>query len=339
MLVRRLEALAGGRWGAADLEKRLDIKLQSWRLRLARRAIRKPDDFFLLANDWTHMVQAQNNGTPLLLFTGDMIVSRQTFAGRSFDRPSMEEKIDAARRLSGTEPVKGRVVLEVGANIGTTTVEAVKVFGAEHVLAFEAEPENARMACCNLELNGLSESASVRCAAVSNESGDVGLALSGYNRGDHRVLATGDETMGSKKHVATVTVPSVTLDELAARGEIDPKALGLIWSDTQGHEGQVLAGGHSVLAAGVPLIVEYWPDALERAGGLELFEEAVSEHYSHFADPFTSGGLPEWTPRPIGEIRDHRDRYRRESRETGTGAPVHPGGEGSTDLLFWRQAQ
>lgn len=49
----------------------------------------------------------------------------------------------------------------------------------------------------------------------------------------------------------------------------------LLWMDIEGYEGHALAGAKSLLSSGIPLVSEFNPEFLAKAGGLEAFKHAL----------------------------------------------------------------
>jgi hypothetical protein len=70
-------------------------------------------------------------------------------------------------------------------------------------------------------------------------------------------------------------VPARRLDTLAEGGDIAVAETTVVWVDAQGHEGQILAGAQTLLGR-VPMVLEFWPYGLRRAGGYDLFLESVA---------------------------------------------------------------
>jgi hypothetical protein len=58
----------------------------------------------------------------------------------------------------------------------------------------------------------------------------------------------------------------------------------LVWSDTQGCEGDVILSAPELWSAGVPLFAELWPAALDRHGGSEVLAAAVDHGFAAFVD-------------------------------------------------------
>ena len=263
--------------------------------------------FFRIAERYTPAVAAEFEDMRLYLSTRDRVVSVATFCDGPFELEYLERAV-AALAAAGHE-LRGRRFVEVGANIGTTTVPLVVRFGAAGGLAIEPEPGNARLLDVNLAANDLLARVQTLRAAVTDRAGTMRLALAADNHGDHR-LAT-----GTADGAPTIEVATVSLDALVQDGSIDPAATGVVWVDVQGHEGRVLAGARRLREAGVPFAVEFVPDLLVEAGNLELFVEYASA-FRAVVDLRTSGG-----ERPAADVAELAATYR------GAADPV-------TDLLL-----
>ena len=188
----------------------------------------------------------------LLFFsTQDRTIGRHVYVEGGWERRLLLRTL----ALAEVEP-QGAYFVEVGANIGTTTVAAARQ-GA-HVLAFEPAPLNYRLLRANVAVNLLDEHVTATQAACSDTPGTLTMRLSPVNHGDHRIDPTGD-----------VQVPVVRLDDALGGRHVD-----LLWVDTQGHEASVFAGAPQTLAARPPLLVELWPSVLGET--LPAFAKAVS---------------------------------------------------------------
>lgn len=81
------------------------------------------------------------------------------------------------------------LVVDIGANIGTTSLAAVE-FGADRVIALEPELRNFRLLRANVALNGLEERVTTFNVAIGATRGTATLHVSPRNSGDHRVVKT-----------------------------------------------------------------------------------------------------------------------------------------------------
>jgi FkbM family methyltransferase len=173
-------------------------------------------------------------------------------------------------------------LFDIGANIGTICVPAVARGLAETAVAIEPHPVNCRLLRANIALNGLHDRISVtECAAAAEDGGEAMLEVNERNWGDHRVAPTAQAIADEQGESARtrIAVPMRSIDSIAA----ETGAPTLLWMDTQGFEGFVLAGAAAVLAARPPLVTEYWPYSLRRVGGYAAFHAAIAG-YRDFID-------------------------------------------------------
>jgi FkbM family methyltransferase len=157
--------------------------------------------------------------------------------------------LSAAGRLIGEA-----VLVDVGANIGTHTVYAMRTGRFVRAVAFEPEPRNARLLRMNLEANGLAGSTTVVEKAAGAEPGSALLHLHPRNKGAH--------ALGSPPSVdgrEAIEVPVVRLDDALDELGIRPEQIGLLWIDAEGHEPQVLQGLGRLLERSVPIAFEFAP--------------------------------------------------------------------------------
>jgi FkbM family methyltransferase len=196
----------------------------------------------------------------------------------------------------------GGVLVDVGANIGTVTIPLLRNRTFGRAVAIEPIPGNTRRLRRNLWLNRLRHRVRVVQGAAVPTAGIVAMALSPVNHGDHRVQPTRsltDAAMGEATW-PTIQVPGYRLDDVV------PERPALIWMDVQGYELRVLEGAPRLLATGVPLVMEFGPYWIERAG--ITVEEYCAFIESRFAT-FVDLGLPGAPPVPTREIGTLFARY------------------------------
>lgn len=63
-----------------------------------------------------------------------------------------------------------------------------------------------------------------------------------------------------------------------------PEDVSLVWVDTQGYEGFVLAGAQKLMDAHVPFIIEFTPDSMRAVGCYDLAIDAISGRFQGFYD-------------------------------------------------------
>jgi FkbM family methyltransferase len=239
-----------------------------------------------LTHRLTPFVGVEYHGVRYVLSTRDPLgVARNAFSGGVFEKETLRRMLAALDRF-GVSTLRGMNVLEVGANIGTETVSLLSHHGVERVVAFEPDAENARFLRANLALNGLHDRAEIHEMALSDVDATLVLERSVNNCGDHRIrtLDARGPDLYNEHERATTEVPARRIDSLAEAGELDLDSIGLVWMDAQGHEGHVLGGARRLIAAGTPVLTEYWPYGLGRAGGLDQFHTLVADGYGTVVD-------------------------------------------------------
>jgi FkbM family methyltransferase len=242
---------------------------------------------FPLAARLTPFVGVEHDGVRYVISTRESRgVGYGTFVTGTFDEETLRRMLAALERHRGITALRGMTVLEVGANIGTETVSLLKRHGVERVVAFEPDAENVRFLRANLALNGLHDRAEIHEMALSDVDATLLLECSAENWGDHRIRVAGvnGSDLYNERGRPTVEVPARRIDSLAETGEVDLDAVDLVWMDAQGHEGHVLAGARRLVAADIPVLTEYWPYGLSRAGGLDRFHALVADGYGTVVD-------------------------------------------------------
>ena len=265
--------------------------------------------FFLRARKHTPVVAVDTNGARYFVSTGDEAVGLGVFAHGSHEREQLAAVSAALADWSGeSEPLRGKRFLDIGANIGTSVVEAMVSFGCTGGWALEPHPGNYKLLRHNLLENGLDGKVEALEMAVSDSDGTATLEVAKVNMGDHRVRV-GDGAGGrmAEGERETIAVPMRALDSLVGDGTVSLDGVALAWVDTQGHEGHVLGGASCLVDARVPAYIEYWPYALGRAGGLEKLNGIIQGAWSEVAD--IGFGHEEAKRRPAKEIEAVAARY------------------------------
>jgi FkbM family methyltransferase len=208
------------------------------------------------------------------LFLQDNVVTPYTVAVGNFARDELQRVMSLCKQVGA--PLGG-IFLDIGANIGTTTLYAMRSGQFQRALSVEPAPANLRLLQLNMHANGLEEKVKVRANALSDIRGVMQLALSKANCGDHRVI-NNPATSGEN----TIEIEVETLDGLLASEEILPESVSLVWVDTQGHEGYVLSGAAKLIKCGVPFCIEFWPQALHDAGCYESLLTIIEQEFESF---------------------------------------------------------
>ena len=277
---------------------------------------------FDLAGRVSPVLATDAGGARYFLSTRDHGLSRTVFEKGSYEQDIMDYTITLAEKHTGRVPLLAdRTFVDIGANIGTSTVPALTAFGAADAVAIEPDAENYKLLRCNLIANDLEGRARTVRAALSDRTGSGVLEQDPASWADHRVRTTTNVSDGLFREAtrSTVAVPLTRFDDLVRDLPIDLERVGLVWMDVQGHEGHVLKGATSLLETAIPVAIEYWPYGLERADGLSLLHDVIAGAYRTVVDiraSMTGSGPAE---RPASEVHLLASRY---------------SGEAYTDLLL-----
>ncbi len=216
--------------------------------------------------------------------------------------------------LCGTEAIAHRAFVDVGANIGTTTIPAVRSYGFAKAARDRAGAGELPRARLNVLLNDLEERVVALPVAISNVVGHSELVVN-RGRGGKHWIATDRSKLKKKDsgpETAILRVETVTLDHLAEDGVIDPDATGMLWMDAEAHEGHILEGATSLLSRGTPARARVEPDESSTASGTAARSSRRSrENYTHFAGMHRDhdGEGPGFPLLPVDGLSAYAERY------------------------------
>lgn len=163
--------------------------------------------------------------------------------------------------LVGAGLSRGSVFVDVGANIGTQTVYALRSGWFDRGIAFEPEPSNADLLRMNIEANGLRDRVTIRQTAAGEKAGRAPMALHPRNKGAHSIAIK--PSLDSD----AIDVPVARLDtELKV---LDPSSVGLLWIDAEGSELAILRGLGDLFGR-FPLVIEYSPSRMPAGAAAQL---------------------------------------------------------------------
>jgi len=266
------------------------------------------DAFFDDAPRFTPFVAAMESSSPLLVRTDDHVVGRMMFIKGTRPEIGTLNRTIAVLRAEKIKTVAGKLFVDIGANIGTSVIAALKTYGFAGALACEPEPENYRLLRANLVLNDLDDRVLTLPVAVSNTLGPQRLVLHPTNSGGHLLEPDGNDLSGvpdAPQEGRRVPVEKVTLDFLVERGLLDPSEVGLLWVDVQGSEGRVLKGAKQLVRRGTPVVFEAHPGLLDLSGGAWVLAQIIERDYTHFVDIRRTALSPRlrYELRPTSEFR------------------------------------
>lgn len=168
--------------------------------------------------------------------------------------------LDEAYRLPSTlgASTKADVLVDLGANIGLTSVWLCKRYGFTTVLAVEPSSGNARLACLNLRRNGIQ--AQVIEAAVGPKDCTAFYQEEEASSMGHVAL--------QGKPISMLSMKSV-LDHLAAGTPVD-----LVKMDIEGGEEALLRGDLTWLDSVQGIIAELHPEIIDYPAAIQSLQDA-----------------------------------------------------------------
>jgi FkbM family methyltransferase len=232
----------------------------------------------------------------------DVIVSDLIEYGR-YEPQELEAVLTYALRHRPPEAFP--VIVDVGANIGTTTVPFAQ--RGYRVVAIEPVPHTVQLLRMNLAANRVTDRCIVVEQAVADRSGEVMMRVQN-TLGISEVIAHGhtetDQVTGDYRN-EQIQVPAAPLEQILGDAGIDPGEVALVWSDTEGSEATTVGTGGPLWDAGVPLWIEVSAHTLDLHDALRDFMSRSMASFSSFVtreslfaepttpDSTTIGSLPD----------------------------------------------
>lgn len=245
---------------------------QAVRARSHLRALRK-------INANLRVVGVADDGGSTFVLASDDVITPILLARGDFQRADLHRAWALAQRLA---PRAGATAfVDVGANVGTTTLYAARTGAFSRIVAVEPSPDNLEVIRLNVQANGLDPLVHVVASACGAEVGQVELMLSSVSAGDHRVRRAGQIP---STHQTLVEVPQRPLDDILAGAGVACDDVALVWVDTQGHEPSVLAGAGDTIRSGAPFLVEFWPEMYVEAGTLDEHLDRMTSSFRSYID-------------------------------------------------------
>jgi FkbM family methyltransferase len=241
----------------------------------------------------------------------DITIARKLFFERAWEFDLITRTMAWLREQGELGPESGDVMLDIGANVGMICIAMLKHGYFREALAFEPAVDNYSLLERNIRQNRMAGAIRPYHCGLSDVAGERLMELSDWNFGDHRIRVSAPALPGQQgeERRRTVKVPVRTLDDvLAEPGAVSPQRIGLLWVDIQGHEGSFFKGARRTLAHGMPVISEFWPYGLRRAGfDRESFTVLAASIFTHVVhvDP----KVDRWQRQPIGAIADLFEPY------------------------------
>jgi len=208
------------------------------------------------------------------------------------DTEGIAHRLHARRRLPLAEILEtrelavGRAMIDIGANLGTTSIPRALLGDFHWMYAIEPDPLNYACLVRNIVGNGVRGLVLPDRVAIGDVNGEMTMRM--RRSGTHHLVTRAEHVSEDER----IVVQCLTLDTWVDRIGIDLADIGFIKSDTQGWDARVLAGAERVLAhRHIAWQIEFSPAMLERSGKSadELFR-LLEGHFTHFIDLRREGG-------------------------------------------------
>ena len=216
------------------------------------------------------------NGIKYVFPTNDWIIGRSLYINGRWDDEFLQAAVDLLAERGRKLSFEEGVFVDVGANIGTTTIQALTRYGARRAVAVEPSPECLPYLYSNIAANRLSGHCDIIEAAVSDVSGEVAFRAGKDNSGG------GEVTWSDDAH--DYTVRSQTLDDIISSLGIGLDELSLVWVDAEGHEYRILNGARNIITTGIPIVLEFWPQRLRQNGDYARLIEELALSFETIID-------------------------------------------------------
>ena len=213
------------------------------------------------------LLVVNNFNEKYIVNSSDKIIGRSLYIDGSYDFDTFLHTLEILKNKIKTE-----TLVDIGANIGSICIPAVKRGIFKNCFAIEPEPYNFDLLTKNIFINSLSnkiQTFNVALGQFDNEK--IKFKLSENNYGDHRIESNSTEKNyfnEDKRKIIDVEIKK--LDTVIK--DSNPKET-LLWMDVQGYEGFVLEGAMNILSKKPPLVIEFWPYGLDKFNSYNLLKK------------------------------------------------------------------
>ena len=257
-----------------------------------------------------------NKGELKFLYnTKDRIVSEAMLAtGRAYPDDLIDLFFSLTRQYYGE---RRGVFLDIGANIGTTSIYVKKIVNPElRVIGIECGKENYNLFRINCILNN-AEDIEIEEIGFSNYNGTGKYIYNETNSGNSCVI---NESI-NQRNLDDVSL--TTLDEYIKDKNIGSGDIGYIWMDTEGHESEIIEGAKNTLSnSRIPLMQEFNYRDYIKKGLFDSYLNNIGKIYTSFIDARYYLKSNEMIIKNVYELKDYSEWMNNSGRE-------------QTDLFFF----
>jgi len=210
-----------------------------------------------------------SNKYNFVLFSKDYMISRSTYVDGPYDSFILKKAI----KLLPKEFIR-ETLIDVGANIGTVSIPAIKDGLFEKSIAFEPNPKIYNILKINIFLNHLNKKIIPLDFCLSSKNYDnLSFKMSNTNYGDTRF----------NKDNKNNSFPTNKVKKLDSFLKLVNPLKTLIKIDVQGFEPEVLLGSKFFLTFKPPLILELDPIIINKDNFMKMLD-LIKKNYTNFFD-------------------------------------------------------
>lgn len=209
-------------------------------------------------------------GDHVLSFSPADYIGRKVFRKGHFERDHVDRLLSVLREHGLLH--KGRVLLELGGNIGTQTCYFALSGAYDRIVSVEPDPRNFRLLSINIADNGFQEMVTAVNCAAGDRDGQLDFYLNHKNHGKSSALR---QSASDEK----ISVPVRTVSDILAQVNAGGDDVGLIWMDIEGYEPVACRSMQVLMARKVPLYMEFTP-AFYGKDQTKAFIADLAGHYS-----------------------------------------------------------
>ena len=203
--------------------------------------------------------------------------------------------------------IDNSIFLDIGANIGTHTVYALKEPEISSAFAIEPSSSNLVFLRYNLKVNDCEASAQIVPVALGDFNGNVTLCKNPVHCGDNRIMARKQvndvrnlfNEGAFKKEVVKIS----TFDTFLKTNTVNLDKIALVWIDTQGSEGLILHPSRLIKESSCPIYIEFWPYGMQKLDSYKPLRNFILEEVKSIVQ-FTHDVPIVYSPTEIDKIYD-----------------------------------
>ncbi|MBL0373634.1 FkbM family methyltransferase [Rhizobium sp. KVB221] len=208
-------------------------------------------------------------GDHIMTFSPGDYIGRKIFRKGHYDRDHVTRLLVILRERGLS--MDGKVLLELGGNIGTHTVYFALSRTFSHIVSVEPDPRNIKLLQTNILQNGIETGiTAVNCAAGEVE-GEIEFFQNQSNHGRSGMSRRSPADV-------SITVPVKPVTRILEEAGVSIDDIGLVWMDIEGYEPVVMRSMRSLLERRIPVYTEFTPE-LYGPEEAARFVESIAEFY------------------------------------------------------------